>query len=147
MYCFIFQNSSLKMVLPENVYLMTFEPWKTDEYLIRFEHILEKNDDTELSKPVSFDLKDIFPGNFNFVEVSLAGNQWIEDSKRLRFKQMGLPNSGDEIRFPKLESTSISLEPMQIRTFVMMPNHGIQHLILKNLFVVVIIAILRNFFI
>lgn len=133
------------MALPENVYLMTFEPWKTDQYLIRLEHLLEKNDDSELSKSVSFDLKNIFPGNFIFAEVSLAGNQWIEDSKRLRFKQVGLPNSGNEVRFPKLESTSITLEPMQIRTFVMSPSNGVQHSIFKNLFVLVVIAILRNF--
>lgn len=135
------------MALPRNVYLMTFEPWKTDEYLIRLEHIFDKYDDAELSQPVNFDLKDIFPGDFNFVEVSLAGNQLIEDSKRLRFKQMGLSSSGDEIRFPKLESTSIQLDPMQIRTFIMMSpsSDGIQHLIVKNLLILVIMVILKNF--
>lgn len=141
-----FQNSSLKTVLPENVNLMTYEPWKSNEYLIRFEHLLEKNEDSELSKSVSFDMKDIFPGNVDFAEVSLAGNQWIEDSKRLRFKQVGLPNSNEEVRFPKLESTFITLEPMQIRTFVMSRNNGIQHLIFKHLFVLVVMTILRNYF-
>lgn len=127
---------------------MTFEPWKTDSYLIRLEHLLDKYDDTELSQPVKFDLKDVFHGNFNFAEVSLAGNQWIEDSKRLRFKQNGLPNSGDEISFPKLESTSITLEPMQIRTFIMMlpRSGGIQHLVFNNLFTLVVIVILKNFY-
>jgi len=139
-------NSSLKTVLPQNVYLMTFEPWKSNEYLIRLEHILDKYDDAELSQPVSFDLKDVFPGDFHFAEVSLAGNQWIEDSKRLRFKQMGLPSSGDEIHLPKLESTSITLAPMQIRTFVMMlPSGGIQHLIFKNLLILVVMVVLKNF--
>lgn len=134
------------MALPRNVYLMTFEPWKTDEYLIRLEHLLDKYDDAELSQPVNFDLKDVFPGDFQFVEVSLAGNNWIEDSKRLRFKQMGLPSSGDEIQFPKLESTSITLQPMQIRTFIMMPNgqanNGIQHLILKHMLVLVMVVVI-----
>lgn len=126
---------------------MTFEPWKTDEYLIRFEHLLDKYDDAELSQPVTFDLEDVFPGDFHFAEVSLAGNQWIEDSKRLRFKQLGLPSSGDEIRVPKLQSTSITLEPMQIRTFIMMlPNDGIQHLIFKNLLVLVAMVIVKSFF-
>lgn len=134
------------MALPQNVYLMTFEPWRADQYLIRLEHLFDKYDDAELSQAVNFDLKDVFPGDFNFAEVSLAGNQWIEDSKRLRFKQVGLPNSGDEIRFPKLESTSITLEPMQIRTFIMMlPNNGIQHLIFKNLLILVVMVILKNF--
>lgn len=134
------------MALPQNVYLMTFEPWRTDQYLIRLEHLFDKYDDAELSQPVTFDFKDVFPGDFHFAEVSLAGNQWIEDSKRLRFKQAGLPNSGNEKRFPKLESTSITLEPMQIRTFIMMlPSGGIQHVIFKNLLVLVVMVILKNF--
>lgn len=131
---------------------MSFEPWKNDdEFLIRFEHLLDKYDDPELSKPVEFDLKDVFPGDFHYAEVSLAGNQWIENSKRLRFRQSGLPSSGDEVSFPKLESTSITLEPMQIRTFIMMSpnlaqNHGIQHLIFKNGLVLVMMVILKNLF-
>lgn len=128
---------------------MTFEPWKTNEYLIRLEHFFDKYDDVELSQPVNFDLNDVFPGDFNFAEVSLAGNEWIEDSKRLRFKQVGLPNSGDEVNLPKLESTSITLEPMQIRTFIMMPsmlpNDGIQHLMFKNLLMLVVGVIIKNF--
>lgn len=132
---------------------MSFEPWKNGEFLIRFEHLLDKNDDMELSKPVQFDLKDVFPGNFDYAEVSLAGNQWIENSKRLRFKQVGSANSGDEVSLPKLESTSITLGPMQIRTFIMMspnnandaPNNGIQHLIFTNALVLVVIVIMRSF--
>lgn len=127
---------------------MTFEPWQADEYLIRLEHLFDRYDDAELSQPVHLDLKDVFPGDFHFAETSLAGNQWIEDSKRLRFKQMGMPSAGDEKRFPKLESTSITLEPMQIRTFIMMSaNDGIQHLIFTNLLVlVVMLTLLRHFY-
>ncbi|KAJ6646687.1 Lysosomal alpha-mannosidase [Pseudolycoriella hygida] len=142
-------NSSLKQSLPQNVYLMTLEPWKDGGQLIRFEHILDKYDDAELSKPVSFDLKDVFPGDFDFAEVSLAANQWIESSKRLRFKQIGYPGTEGEVNFPKLESTSITFEPMQIRSFVMtsstVGSSGIQHLVFKTLFVLVAVMILSNF--
>ncbi|KAG4070459.1 hypothetical protein HA402_005691 [Bradysia odoriphaga] len=144
-------NSFLKMNLPRNVHLMSFEPWKNDqEFLIRFEHLLDAYDDAELSKPVHFDLKDVFPGDFHYAEVSLAGNQWIEDSKRLRFRQIGLSNSGDEVSLPKLESTSITLEPMQIRTFIMMApnvaqNNGIRQVICTNAFVVLAMVILKYF--
>lgn len=129
---------------------MSYEPWGNDgEFLIRFEHLLDAYDDAELSKPVAFDLNDVFPGDFHYAEVSLAGNQWIENSKRLRFRQNGSPTSGDEVSLPKLTSTLIILEPMQIRTFIMMaPNdgksNGIQHLMFTNVFVLVVMVILKN---
>lgn len=126
---------------------MTFEPWQKDEYLIRLEHIVAKDEDTELSKPVTFDLMEILPGDFDFVEVTLAGNQFIEDSNRLRFKQIGVMNSGEQVRMSKLQSTVITLEPMQIRTFVMMmPSDGMKHLIFKNVFIIVLTVILKNLY-
>lgn len=143
-----FQSSSLKTPLPQNVHLMTYEPWKDDDHLIRFEHLLDKYDDAELSKPVTFDLKDVFPGDYYFEEVSLAGNQWIEESSRLRFRQVGSPDSGNEKSLPKLALTSITLEPMQIRTFIMTTtprSDGIQHLMLKSLLILVGTVIAKNF--
>ncbi len=137
------------MALPQNIYLMSFEPWNTNEFLIRLEHLLDKFDDAELSQSVDLDLNDIFPGDYYYREVSLAGNQWIEDSKRLRFKQMGSPSSGDEVRFPKLVSTSITLEPMQIRSFIMSTtpfNSGAQHLTFKNLFILVVMVVVKIFY-
>ncbi|XP_053694119.1 lysosomal alpha-mannosidase isoform X2 [Sabethes cyaneus] len=80
--------SALSLSLPLNVNLMTFEPWKENCLLVRFEHLLEKNEDPLYSKPVRFNLQDIFR-SFSIEEISettLAANQWKEDSKRLKFK-------------------------------------------------------------
>lgn len=66
---------------------MTFEPWKLNSILIRFEHILAKDEDNSLSQAVSFDFQDVFR-TFEIAsirETTLAGNQWLEDVKRLNF--------------------------------------------------------------
>ncbi|KAG5675727.1 hypothetical protein PVAND_005607 [Polypedilum vanderplanki] len=117
-------HSSIGLSLPQNVYFMTFEPWKDGTFLIRFEHLLEKGEDPELSKTVRFNLADIFPGNeIELKEVTLSANQWIEELNRLHFKaEVG--DFRDEINtsdigFKDIVDLEISLDPMQIRTFVM----------------------------
>lgn len=80
--------SALSLSLPLNVNLMTFEPWKENSILVRFEHLLEKGEDPMYSKPVRFNLQDIFR-SFSIEairETTLAGNQWKEDNKRFQFK-------------------------------------------------------------
>jgi hypothetical protein len=104
---------------------MTFEPWKDGATLIRFEHILEKEEDPELSKAVRFNLSDVFPGNDIVLrEVSLSGNQWIEDFQRLHFKEesSGFFDDFDNKEMKNsttLDDLEITLNPMEIRTFVM----------------------------
>lgn len=73
--------------MPQNVHLLTLEPWKDNSILIRFEHILETNEDPEYSKPVSFNFKDVFRSFAvdDIRETTLAANQWIGDSVRLQF--------------------------------------------------------------
>jgi lysosomal alpha-mannosidase len=119
------QHSGIGLSLPQNVYLMTFEPWKDGASLIRFEHILEKNEDPELSQPVRFNLNDVFPGNDIVLrEVSLSGNQWIEDFQRLHFTQEsaefldGFANKTVHAK-ASLDDLEITLNPMEIRTFIM----------------------------
>lgn len=75
-----------------NIHLLTFEPWRRDKmlgdsYLLRFEHLLEKDEDPEYSKPVSFNLQDVFRGLdiADLKETTLAGNQWLSDAKRFKF--------------------------------------------------------------
>lgn len=109
---------------------MTFEPWKDGSFLIRFEHILEKDEDPELSKPTRFNLMDVFPGyDIELAEVTLSGNQWIEDMKRLHFKQEEADDFEETDNYDKISKLKrdlfdleISLTPMQIRTFIMTLN-------------------------
>lgn len=110
----------MKKDLPKNVHLLTFEPWKENSILIRFEHIFDKDEDKTYSQPVSFDLiQDLFHG-FDVVsirETSLSANQWLDEVNRLSFTTK---------RAIKLHETSqnnhtrakITLNPMEIRTFV-----------------------------
>jgi Glycosyl hydrolases family 38 C-terminal beta sandwich domain len=104
---------------------MTFEPWKDGASLIRFEHIMEKDEDPDLSKPIRFNLSDMFPGNdITLREVSLSGNQWIEDFQRLHFKEESSAYLDDFVKKAMNASTTlddleITLNPMEIRTFIM----------------------------
>lgn len=54
---------------------------------MRFEHILEKNEDTRYSKYVQFNVRDVLE-NFNVVdmrETTLDGNAWLDEHQRMEF--------------------------------------------------------------
>lgn len=89
---------------------------------------MEKDEDPQQSLPVSFNISHIFPGSFTFSEVSLGANQWIENMSRLHFKQEGSVRRTDEnikgVRMERQVDGSpyvITMNPMEIRTFVMTP--------------------------
>jgi len=121
------QYSALNQMLPENVHILTFMPWDNGTLLVRFEHFYGSSDDPEsLSKPVTFNLKHLFK-DFQIEkvsEMSLGANQLIGDVKRLVWRSNNnevnperdntiVPITGDEF--------SVTLKPMQIRTFVVKP--------------------------
>ncbi|XP_055295901.1 lysosomal alpha-mannosidase-like isoform X2 [Sitodiplosis mosellana] len=84
--------SGLSLSLPKNIHLLTFEPWKSDSILIRFEHILEKDEDKQYSQAVTFNFQDVFR-SFDVIsirEATLAANQWLDEAKRLHFKSDNL---------------------------------------------------------
>jgi lysosomal alpha-mannosidase len=109
------------------------EPWKQDSILVRFEHILEKNEDPEWSKPARFNFDDVFR-NLDIAdirEVTLAANQWIEDAVRFKFRT---DSEKKRERFISLatkntrrfkEDLEVILEPMQIRTFIIELNPSV----------------------
>lgn len=110
--------------LPVNVNLLTFEPWKQPStYLVRFEHIFEKNEDSQYSSPVSFNLEDAF-SKFSITsvrETTLGANQWKEDSTRLKFFADPVPvpeETSQQIPARSSDDRAIVLNPMEIRTFV-----------------------------
>lgn len=78
----------MSLSLPRNIHLLTFEPWKSDSILIRFEHILSKDEDNQYSQPVTFNFQDVFR-SFDVVsirETTLSANQWLNEAKRLHFE-------------------------------------------------------------
>ncbi|CAH0546840.1 unnamed protein product [Brassicogethes aeneus] len=83
----VWEYSGLNRALPDNVQILTLEPWAAYTFLLRLEHVLEKNEDPTLSKIAEVDLKGLF-SSFNIKtikETTLGGNQWIEENERLVF--------------------------------------------------------------
>ncbi|KAH8402521.1 hypothetical protein KR222_002400, partial [Zaprionus bogoriensis] len=84
-----FKNSytGISLPLPKNVHLLTLEPWHENELLVRFEHILEKDEDSRYSKYAQFNVRDVLEG-FNIVdmrETTLDGNAWLDEHRRMEF--------------------------------------------------------------
>lgn len=82
-----FQYNGISAALPKYVHLLSLEPWHEKELLVRFEHILEKTDDTRSSPYVQFNIKDVL-GAFNIVnirETTLDGNAWLDEHRRMEF--------------------------------------------------------------
>jgi len=119
--------------LPANVHLLTLEEWEEEGLLlIRLEHFYESTDDAagDLSKPVKVALGKLFePFGFllDALETTLNANQVLEEAKRLQWRK-GSPEEPGKYcdnnpaeNFVPLESNdfSVLLEPMQIRTFVL----------------------------
>ncbi|XP_030387439.1 lysosomal alpha-mannosidase-like isoform X2 [Scaptodrosophila lebanonensis] len=79
--------TGITRALPEQVHLLTLEPWHENELLVRFEHILEKDEDPLLSKTVQFNINDIL-NTFNIEDIretTLDGNAWLYDTHRMEF--------------------------------------------------------------
>jgi hypothetical protein len=100
-----FKFEGLTRSLPDNVQILTLEPWK-NSYLLRLEHVFEKNEDENLSKSVTVDLSDLFT-LFNVTDVSemsLGANQKL------------YRNQTADLR--------IVLDAMQIRTFLVVTDRN-----------------------
>lgn len=86
----------MSLSLPQNIHVLTLEPWKDNSVLIRFEHILSIGEDPEYSKNVTFNFEDVFRdwGVTSIRETTLAANQWLGDSVRLQFSSETQPSEG-----------------------------------------------------
>lgn len=131
--------------LPKNVQILTLEPWMGASILFRLEHVLEKGEDPSLSQPAIIDLQGLFTP-FEIIsikETTLGANRVLNGTYRLNFKK-GVPledfvmEQGNEmmswlewkiyqndlyrsrsVSGPVSENQyKISLNPMQIRTFI-----------------------------
>lgn len=129
----------MSLSLPQNVNLLTLEPWRDGTILVRFEHLLERTEDPEIySKPVHFNLQDVLDGLrvIELRETTLAANQWLSEAKRLHFNAANETADSYQVvsdassyvtgrRAPfavadnQADPFDIVLQPMQIRTFVL----------------------------
>ena len=113
--------SALTDTLPLNVHLLTFDQLGPNNYLIRLEHYFELNEDDTYSQSVTFDLQSIFQsiGTIsNALELTLAANLPLAELQRLNWTTND--EHGDQMNIHSntpLRVTTITLNPMQIRTF------------------------------
>jgi lysosomal alpha-mannosidase len=122
---FNFNFEGLKATLPDNVHIVTLEPWQDDSFILRLEHILEKNEDDNLSQSVTVDLTGLF-SLFDITEIretALAANRWLDELQAKEkyvwnVKGGGKASNNRSTPAVKADELQISLEPMQIRTFV-----------------------------
>ena len=52
--------SFVGQALPDNVHILTLEPWNHNQILLRLEHQFDVDEDAELSLPVKISLKNMF---------------------------------------------------------------------------------------
>uniref|UniRef100_A0A8C3W8Z6 Alpha-mannosidase n=1 Tax=Catagonus wagneri TaxID=51154 RepID=A0A8C3W8Z6_9CETA len=114
------QFSGLRRELPPSVHLLTLAHWGPETLLLRFEHQFAVGEDAgrNLSSPVTLDLTNLF-STFTITslqETTLAANQLRAHSSRLKWT----PNTGPTPQPPpsRLVSATITLQPMEIRTFL-----------------------------
>lgn len=112
--------------------LLTFEPLNfNDTFLLRLEHIFEYGEDPWYSKPVEINLSDVFDQfEFELRETTLDGNQWLDETVRLKFEAESESDEGKNnemyqiIEKDNYEDNVIWLTPMEIRTFVLKVTNG-----------------------
>ncbi|XP_063227020.1 lysosomal alpha-mannosidase-like [Bacillus rossius redtenbacheri] len=111
--------SGLRKALPQNVHVLTLEPWGEGTVLLRLEHIMESTDDPTLSQNVTIDIQDLFATMTvsHFKETTLDGSQWLVDVKRFTWRTKD-GSSGGSTPKPITSGSLVTLGPMEIRTFI-----------------------------
>ncbi|XP_074990260.1 lysosomal alpha-mannosidase isoform X3 [Calonectris borealis] len=112
------QFSGLRRELPPNVHLLTLTPWDAGALLLRLEHQFERGESANGSQPVTVDLLNLFSA-FTIVsvqEMSLGADLPLDATSRL----VWTPATGlaQPRPVPKLDPSRITLQPMEIRTFL-----------------------------
>uniref|UniRef100_A0A8C0WYT4 Lysosomal alpha-mannosidase n=1 Tax=Castor canadensis TaxID=51338 RepID=A0A8C0WYT4_CASCN len=114
------QFSGLHQPLPPSVRLLTLARWGPKMVLLRLEHQFAVGEDSgrNLSSPVTLDLQNLFATFIitHLQETTLAANQPRASASRLKWTLNTGPISSPTP--PKLNPASITLQPMEIRTFV-----------------------------
>ncbi|KAI8042727.1 hypothetical protein M5D96_004044 [Drosophila gunungcola] len=115
--------------LPQSVHLLTLEFFTVNEILLRFENFLDKTE----GNLISFNIRDIFDslGGLSIRETTLDGNMPLQEMKRFKFHAQDSGNKPsvaeystaqhdflEADKYDEASMFSVSLYPMQIRTFV-----------------------------
>lgn len=125
---FHMQKSGLRAPLPDNVHMLTLEPWRDGTHLLRLEHVYDIGEHSTLSEPVTLILDDLLADYTitSAVETTLGGNQWASEVSRLPWTTADDHQQPLKVstKFQPVGKTSVTLLPMEIRTFIiqMTPN-------------------------
>jgi len=110
--------------LVETIHLLSLEPnLSGDQVILRLEHLLEKDDDYQLSKPVTLDLSQLFLfSNVTNIEERSLSTVWPKDEMK-RWEWKSETNHKPKPRIQKTNNgTSITIHPQQIKTFILHLN-------------------------
>ncbi|XP_067170658.1 lysosomal alpha-mannosidase [Apteryx mantelli] len=118
------QFSALRRELPPNVHLLTLAPWDPGTVLLRLEHQFEKGESANGSQPVTLDLLNLFSAFTitSLQEMNLAADQQRDAVTRLVWNLAEGPVRPQPA--PKLDPKSVTLQPMEIRTFLATVQHA-----------------------
>jgi len=120
---------SALMQLPQNVELVTLARWNADQILVRLAHQFGIDEDAELSKPVTVDIERLFKGqqvlavDERGLSVTSSRSEVLESRFPWRVegeedKPLSSAMQPDQETKETAGNTTISLSPLQIRTFL-----------------------------
>ncbi|XP_075438214.1 lysosomal alpha-mannosidase-like, partial [Ascaphus truei] len=119
------QFSALHTPLPQNAHLLTLALRYPQTVLLRLENPFQGHESDNYSRPVTVNLETLFStlSLSDFEETTLAANQERSKVKRLQWRAEGgegglSPLPSDIPPTPALNPSNITLNPMEIRTFL-----------------------------
>ncbi|XP_044132900.1 lysosomal alpha-mannosidase [Bufo gargarizans] len=114
------QFSALRAPLPGNVHLLTLALHGPTKLLLRLEHPFQGRESSNYSQPVTVNLQELFStlSLSEVEEMTLSANLPKSKMNRMHWRAEGASDSpkGDHSFF--LDPTTITLNPMEIRTFL-----------------------------
>ncbi|KAM5170378.1 lysosomal alpha-mannosidase [Mantella aurantiaca] len=119
------QFSALRAPLPDNLHLLTFAQHEPNVILIRLEHPFQGRESGNYSQPVTVNLKELFSSLSlsNFKETTLAANLPKDKLKRMQWRTQNDLIKTSAHGHSNLDPTSVTLKPMEIRTFLATVQH------------------------
>jgi lysosomal alpha-mannosidase len=117
------EDTYLKTALPDNVDLITLTVHDNNQstLLIRLAHLFAVNDQSDLARPVTVDISQLFKRNLvSLKEVSLTANQPVENIRKTQWQlwQKSPATMNNIIQRGSLNGTLVTITPMEIRTFI-----------------------------
>jgi hypothetical protein len=116
----ITNGTALRVQLPPNIDLLTFQATGENEYLLRLAHQFAVGEDANLSLPATVNLENLLNAKLtNLKEVSLTANQDAKDIKLINWPVGGDNANMNVETFPDIpfQDGTVTINPMDVRTF------------------------------